>query len=179
VPDVLITLNDREVTRATITQPETTIGRDDSCHVRIDSPAISRLHATVIANEAGYALRDNASENGISVNGEKVMETTLQFDSSVGLGKFRLQLVESEPNSLGVAPAPRASGGPRNIVETVTIADEDARKIQERLKSGPPKSAAPIRRNVETGGDYGWLWWAGAAFVVAFGLVVAMRIFGG
>jgi pSer/pThr/pTyr-binding forkhead associated (FHA) protein len=51
---------------------EVIIGRDSSADLSIPSPAVSRRHARVIREGAGYALEDLGSSNGTFLNGERL-----------------------------------------------------------------------------------------------------------
>ena len=46
------------------------IGRDSECGIVLDSPEVSRRHATVAADAAGFTITDE-STNGVFVNGER------------------------------------------------------------------------------------------------------------
>jgi FOG: FHA domain len=48
-----------------------TIGRDPECDIVLDSPEISRRHASVAAADRGFVITDE-STNGVFVNGERV-----------------------------------------------------------------------------------------------------------
>lgn len=48
-----------------------TIGRDPSCDVVLESPDVSRRHAAVTADGAGFTITDE-STNGVFVNGERI-----------------------------------------------------------------------------------------------------------
>ncbi|MDR1938380.1 MAG: FHA domain-containing protein [Tannerellaceae bacterium] len=45
-----------------------TIGRDDSCDIVINNERVSRIHANIFRQGAGYVYRDNSS-NGTRING--------------------------------------------------------------------------------------------------------------
>lgn len=189
MPDVLVTLRDREVARVPIRSAQMTIGRDASCDVTIDSPAISRRHALLVCDGGRYHVRDQDSENGISFGGHRVLEAELHFDadSYVTLGKFQLQIVSGAPGMplrpsgpAAHAAAHAAAQGPRNVVRTVAIDDEAAQRIHARLaskSSGAPEAIVRRKPGTERS-DRAWLWWAAAVFVLSFGIVIAMRMFG-
>jgi len=48
------------------------IGRDPASQLHLNDPAISRRHAEIVRQDAGYAIRDLGSANGTFVNGQRV-----------------------------------------------------------------------------------------------------------
>lgn len=65
---------------------ETSIGRAPGNDIQIQDAAVSRRHAKVIAGDAGYAIIDLGSENGIYVNRERVTERVLEDGDIVEIG---------------------------------------------------------------------------------------------
>ena len=55
-----------------LTRSEIIIGREPSVDLPIPSPAVSRRHARLIREGAGYALEDLGSSNGTFLNGERL-----------------------------------------------------------------------------------------------------------
>ena len=65
---------------------ETSIGRAPGNDIQIQDAAVSRRHAKVIAGDAGYAIIDLGSENGIYVNRERVTERVLEDGDIIEIG---------------------------------------------------------------------------------------------
>jgi pSer/pThr/pTyr-binding forkhead associated (FHA) protein len=59
-----------------------TIGRDPDCAIVLDSPEVSRHHATVAAATGGFVITDE-STNGVFVNGERVAQSHRLADGDV------------------------------------------------------------------------------------------------
>jgi len=55
----------------TFTEPFS-IGRDESCDVRIQDPAVSRIHAEVYYGDGRWKVRDLQSANGTYIDGKKI-----------------------------------------------------------------------------------------------------------
>lgn len=81
------------------------IGRGESCAVRLDGRHISRIHARLERKEGGMLIKDNGSRNGIFVNGVAHKEALLKPDDEVEIGEHVLVF---EPSS-DPAGRPRAS----------------------------------------------------------------------
>jgi ABC transport system ATP-binding/permease protein len=69
------------------------IGRDSSATLQLDSPTISRCHATIERDTAGrYILRDR-STNGVFVNGQRVQQSTIVVEgASITISPFTLTI---------------------------------------------------------------------------------------
>ena len=66
------------------------IGRGETCAVRLDGHHISRIHARLEKAGDGMVIKDNASRNGIFVNGRNVKEAPLHADDQVEIGEHLL-----------------------------------------------------------------------------------------
>jgi pSer/pThr/pTyr-binding forkhead associated (FHA) protein len=64
-----------------------TIGRRDSCDVRLPFPNVSGLHAQLTFKNGYWYVRDMNSTNGIKVNGVRVMEKMLHPKDKLTIGK--------------------------------------------------------------------------------------------
>ena len=51
---------------------DVSVGRDDSCDVRLDSKTVSRRHALVVQREGRWWIADTGSFNGTFINGDRV-----------------------------------------------------------------------------------------------------------
>ncbi len=68
-----------------------TIGRSKTADVRLDDPAISRVHCMVEVRPQGVFVIDNGSRNGIWVNGHRVKEALLSSRDEVVIERFRIK----------------------------------------------------------------------------------------
>jgi len=67
------------------------IGRDASCDVQLDNPAVSREHARIKPSQNGWSVRDAGSKNGTFVNGEPADRwRKLKPGDVLGIGPYRL-----------------------------------------------------------------------------------------
>ena len=64
----------------------TTIGRSPRNDICIAEASISRQHAEVFLSARGYSIRDLGSNNGVFVNGQKVLEQLLASGDVIELG---------------------------------------------------------------------------------------------
>src|SRR5437773_9515375 len=64
------------------------IGRDPSCDLALEDSSVSRHHARLGWNGAGWRLVDLGSKNGTTVNGEPTRGTDLRDGDSIGIGRL-------------------------------------------------------------------------------------------
>jgi len=72
------------------------IGRCATAEIFLDDPSVSRRHA-MLARESDKPPRvlDDRSLNGVLVNGRKVEFAELQPDDELGIGRYRLYLLQA------------------------------------------------------------------------------------
>jgi len=99
----------------------TSIGRGRLNDIVIEDPSERRLHAEVLSLGKGrYALRDNRSRGGVTVNGERVDEKRDLADGDVvRVGGAEFLLAAGEEPSAAARPAPRAGGTVQLTVGTL------------------------------------------------------------
>lgn len=61
--------------------PEVVIGRSPTCHLTIEDPMVSRMHAKIRVEENRAFLSDLGSRNGVRVNGRKIAHEIELVDS--------------------------------------------------------------------------------------------------
>lgn len=67
------------------------VGRGNTCDLRLSDPSVSRKHASLVLYEDGWAIEDSGSASGTFLNGEKVTSPQLLFDGDIiTLGATRL-----------------------------------------------------------------------------------------
>ena len=147
MPELILSLRERELSRFSITAVRTTIGRDPSCDVVIDNAGISRLHAAIEAVGDSFVLRDCDSQNGITLNGEPCREGRLVHGDIVGLNKFLLrfsnQALEAPVNLKADADKPRANR-PKEVQRTLHVDAEAAQQLAEMAKQHIAKKRAEL-----------------------------------
>ena len=66
------------------------IGRSPQAVVFLDDVTVSRTHAILTRDAAGYSIEDSDSLNGTYVNRRRVEKATLENGDEVQIGKYRL-----------------------------------------------------------------------------------------
>lgn len=80
---------------------EVTIGRDESCFIRMTSAEVSRVHCGLIPTDKGLLVRDLGSQNGTIVNNVRIeTETLVQPGDFLQVGSIQFQISGSRPPKL-------------------------------------------------------------------------------
>ena len=94
------------------------IGRGETCAVRLEGRHVSRIHARLERRTDGMLIKDNGSRNGIFVNGQNVREAILRPDDQVEIGEHVLVFdATKDPEKLPRAAAngPRSRAIPKSV----------------------------------------------------------------
>jgi hypothetical protein len=131
------------------------IGRGDTCAVRLDGRHVSRIHARLERREGAMVLKDNESRNGVFVNGASVKESALKADDVVEIGEHVLVFEPTgDPEKLPRARAvesledPFAAGELDARLPALAAAlagEDDERELAKRLLDAL-LAAAPAER---------------------------------
>jgi FHA domain-containing protein/zinc ribbon protein len=70
------------------------VGRSPESDVFLDDVTVSRSHAVLVRDDAGYAIEDGGSLNGTYVNRRRVERARLEDGDEVQIGKYRLTYLE-------------------------------------------------------------------------------------
>jgi pSer/pThr/pTyr-binding forkhead associated (FHA) protein len=91
-----------------LNRPVCLIGRR-GMHLSLESQTVSRTHALIINDARHVYIRDLASRNGTSVNGEAVHEAELAESAVIRIGSYALRCEAGFPKSPDDAPVPQAA----------------------------------------------------------------------
>lgn len=79
-----------------------TIGRSETCDVKIDNPYLSHVHASIFYNGGDFFISDLNSTNGTYVNDERVKVIKLNMGDIIRFGAIKYQLMPLEPTSSAI-----------------------------------------------------------------------------
>jgi len=74
---------------------ENLIGRGKDCHIQIDDPRASRIHARLVFQEGDWLIVDSGSRNGTLVNGSKTDSATLCDGTRICIGDTEMVFTNS------------------------------------------------------------------------------------
>ncbi len=92
-PTLLMTLN-------FAAKSELSVGRAESCDIRLDGLQISNHHARLMLTGAGVVIEDLNSTNGVYVNGARISRQVIYPNDNVAIGSFLIQV--DQANNVGV-----------------------------------------------------------------------------
>jgi predicted component of type VI protein secretion system len=147
VPELILSLRERELARFSIIAKRTTIGRDPSCDFVIDNAGISRLHASIEAIGDSFVVRDCESHNGITLNGEPCREGRLVHGDIVGLNKFLLRFSNhalEAPTNLKSDPNIERANAPKDVQKTMHVDPEEAQALAEAARQQISRQRAEL-----------------------------------
>ena len=108
------------------------IGRAADCDVCLPHPTVSRYHALLERRPEGLGLRDLGSVNGISVNGERLVEASnLREGDRFGVGPFLFTLAGGVIQTLDNSRSLRLEA--RGLEKTVALAGGGTRKLLDNI----------------------------------------------
>lgn len=79
-------------------EPETVIGRSESCDIHLDDPYVSRRQARIF-RDCGDVVIENLGRNPILLNGECIEKATLQSGDMILFGKTQLVFQLNDPRA--------------------------------------------------------------------------------
>jgi Protein of unknown function (DUF3662)/FHA domain len=77
-------------------KPTVVIGRSKESDIRVSDPNVSRRHAEIRRDGAGFSIVDLDSTNGVSVNGRAVKRAKLEHEDRITLGSTELVFRRSD-----------------------------------------------------------------------------------
>ena len=137
MPELILSLRERELARVSVVTARTTIGRDPGNDVVIDNVGISRLHAAIEVIGDSFVLRDCDSENGITLNGDPCREGRLVHGDIIGLNKFLVRFSNEtleDPANLPAKPAHGPGSRPRDVQRTMHVDRNAAQALMDSAK---------------------------------------------
>ena len=122
-----------------VTHGGLTIGRDPDCDIVLESPEVSRRHATVAAAAGGFVISDE-STNGVFVNGERVAGSHRLADGDViRVGDAVLRFSAGSVTRAGTV-IPSALSGESSALSESSIDGDTATMRVPQLRTPPPPS---------------------------------------
>jgi hypothetical protein len=87
------------------------VGRSSTCQLSLDDPLVSRLHAVFFVGDRQVAVEDQASRNGVLVNGQRIAaRTQLRPGDRILIGSQELMLVAPSSHAVNTTDSPIGRG---------------------------------------------------------------------
>ena len=92
IPSQLVLVEGRGPDTVDLVPPETTVGRDESCHVTIPDSSVSHRHARIYHSDGEWYVEDLGSTNGTFVNDRPLTRPiVLRPGDTVSIGRSTLE----------------------------------------------------------------------------------------
>jgi pSer/pThr/pTyr-binding forkhead associated (FHA) protein len=128
------------------------IGRDSECGIVLDSPEVSRRHATVLRADTGFTITDE-STNGVFVNGERAEGSHRLSEGDVirvGDVIFRFSAGSGAPAGSAIPQA--ASGETAAATTSATQSSTSTTPLPKQRRTDLPPSVLLATLDVVEGG---------------------------
>ena len=122
--------------------PEVLIGRDEKCHLQLDSEDISRVHCSLLVGEKEVLLRDTESSNGTFVNKRRIRgELQLEDGDSIQVGPLLFHVsieredaedVDLEIDEDVLHEAETDPSGSKTLIGRIPVIDPDDLQASEK-----------------------------------------------
>ncbi len=121
----------------------TTIGRHDTCQLRIKSSQVSRKHCELFEKKGLLLVKDLKSSNGTIVNGKRIQDQcVLEPGDELTIGPIQLRVAKAGTGAAAVAAKPGGGAGDTAVTEAIAVADE-AEHDDFTLDLDAPTQASP------------------------------------
>src|SRR5262245_14171624 len=122
--------------------PVVALGRDQANTIQLHDAEVSRRHAEISKNDAGFALADLESSNGTFVNNQRVSGCNLKSGDRVQLGRTLMIFTDAEKDAGSqllseVDIITRRAESPSRIVKSLSQ-EEGSRIFSEHDASDSP-----------------------------------------
>lgn len=135
--------------------PEFRIGRDRQCHLRPNSPDVSRFHCAIVRRPGGVFIKDFGSKNGTIVNQRVLVggELQLQDGDVIEVGRLAFLVTIEMPATVAEDVAAFAPGESQ-VIDVLGSASEPTGEETVMIQSdaitraasgaGRPADAGPL-----------------------------------
>lgn len=128
----------------------TIIGRHPCCEVVLDHGAVSREHARIVHELAGFYLEDLHSRNGTSLNGKQIESKTKLFNGDViRVCDVEFQFVDNEQKARPMGEIRLPTDSDHQIIIEDDIRGEDAFRMTSEICIPENKAAGLNSANAE------------------------------
>ncbi|HSW30639.1 MAG TPA: FHA domain-containing protein [Longimicrobiales bacterium] len=129
------------------------IGREDDVDIVIDNPSVSRKHAQIRKEGAGWVVEDLGSSNGTFLHGEKISAAQpVKEGDEIGFGKFSVVFGKAVGDAVDQASA-KPAAKPAATDATGGTMQIKSHEVKELLKESERKRRAHLQW--ESGGRKG------------------------
>ncbi len=127
------------------------LGRLGSAHIRLEDPAVSRIHAVLEASKDGFNLIDMGSAEGTLVNGERVSKKRVAPGDVLRVGPYEIRLEGAAVSRQPPPPPPDTSDVVDNSPSSPAAASSVSLKAATAVRTPDQSRAAALSEAVMLG----------------------------
>ncbi len=129
-----------EGTSLTLSEAETSIGREPGNHLVLLDSGVSRRHCVIRRNDAVYTLADLGSRNATLLNGKRVTESILANGDEIQVGKTKLRFRPAPSGLTQTALDATAGLGKSSVI----LRSGEARYLSEVALPADPRTVRDL-----------------------------------
>src|SRR5262249_45861581 len=129
-PKLIVIAGPLEGSVFTLSDAETSIGREVANQVCLDNPSVSRHHCSIIRDGEGFQIHDRGSLNSTYVNGVPVKEHRLRRGDRIRIGDSLLLFLLDEQDANPTSNQVHISDTKVSVENTVLLRKDDALKFE-------------------------------------------------
>ena len=129
------------------------IGRSDAADLVLPDPDVSRKHALLIREGAGWVVEDQQSANGVSINGASVVRAPFVSGDRLKIGRFTLSFEADDEGDQPEYTDPSGDANNESTVPGIPTADLRAALASQPPPEPPAASAVAAPHLVSHDGD--------------------------
>lgn len=154
-----------------VVKPIAVIGREAGNDIVIEDPQVSRHHAKLTLQGAGYVVEDLGSTNGTFLDGRRIMTpTSLLIGSKIGLGDT--VVLEVQPGGVSEQPQPVVPPPPAPAYSPPPAYSPTPAYGAPPPAYGAPPSPPPVEKK----GPSCWVWGCGCLVALVVLVIVAAAL---
>ena len=130
MPYIRIYLNNVLTDQVELNKDQLTIGRSVDSDIVLDNAGVSSHHAVIQKEAGGYVVADNASSNGVFLNGNKIDQHTLEYRDEIQIYNYVLKYMALR-GLHGIADPDIAQDGDLSQDGTMEVNISDVQELLE------------------------------------------------
>lgn len=120
-----------------LNKPIVLVGRHPECDVQIPSRKISRKHCCIAQVNDYLVVRDLFSTNGVSINGVRVEEGTLQLGDELAIGQFRFHVSIAPREETPAKASELGRAEPNDPLDQPVALDDRSERVDMATEQAP------------------------------------------
>lgn len=131
---VRVYLGDTLVEQRELISERTRIGRAEDNHILLPSDGVSKCHAIIERDGQDFVIVDNASANGVFVNGNRIQRQALKYWDEIQIFDYVLKFMAVSALKGDMEGGAEPSPDQLKVEETLEVALSELQALRRRVK---------------------------------------------